>query len=145
MPASESASSAKADPVPEILTATKLEPLNLSGAVTPTPTKTLESTHIAPLQEDGKEDEPTPSTEVKEKLHIGDKPESKTAGKFVYEKLEESSNSNIDVATPSETKTTELSSSSTPATKTETPDHKLSLKKKLKASGEKIKDKLHKH
>ncbi|PVH75407.1 hypothetical protein DL98DRAFT_518612 [Cadophora sp. DSE1049] len=128
-PASESASSAKADPVPELLAATKLEPLNPSGAVTPTPTETLESTHIAPLQEDGKEDEPTPSTEVVEKLHVGDKPESKTA----------------DVATPSETKTTELSSSSTPATKAETPDHKLSLKEKLKASGEKIKDKLHKH
>ncbi|KAL5331545.1 hypothetical protein ACEPPN_001079 [Leptodophora sp. 'Broadleaf-Isolate-01'] len=129
VPASESASSAKADPVPEILGATKLEPLNPSGAVTPTPTETLESTHIAPLQEDGKEDEPTPSTEVKEKLHVGDRPELKTA----------------DVATPSETKTTELSSSSTPATKTETPDHKLTLKEKLKASGEKIKDKLHMH
>jgi len=126
---SESACSAKADPLPEILGATKLEPLNPSGAVTPTPTETLESTHIAPLQEDGKEDEPTPSTQVKEKLHVGDRPESKT----------------VDVATPSETKTTELSSSSTPATKMETPNHKPSLKEKLKASGEKIKDKLHKH
>jgi hypothetical protein len=66
-------------------------------------------------------------------LHVGDKPESKTAGKFVYEKLEESSNSNIDVATPSKTRTTKLSSS------------KPSLKEKLKASGEKIKDILHKH
>ncbi|PVH68013.1 hypothetical protein DL98DRAFT_523012 [Cadophora sp. DSE1049] len=69
------------------------------------------------------------STQVKEKLHVGDRPESKTA----------------DVATPSETKTTELSSSSTPAPKTETPDHKPSLKEKLNASGEKVKDKMYKH
>jgi len=125
----------KKDPTADTLQATKIEPLVPSGTITPTPTETLESTHIAPLEDAGRE---STLRKVEDKLPVDSGLKKKVEDKLDVAGKGESSKT-ADITPPT------VEKNATPVSSTVTAEQKPSLKDKLKLEGEKLKEKFHKH